>query len=104
MKKFLYKSIYSAEFRKKISFTLLNWYLNSRVATPYGGFDKAPRGITFKLPPVDLNPPGYPELQDPGIKRPTFNRTAQGWISEGTHLILPTVTLEPLPVPESDDL
>ncbi|XP_041641704.1 myozenin-2b isoform X2 [Cheilinus undulatus] len=76
----------------------------NRVATPYGGFDKAPRGITFKLPEVDLNPPSYPELQDPGMKRPTFNRTAQGWISEGTHLILPTITLEPIQVPESDDL
>ncbi|CAJ1052332.1 myozenin-2b isoform X2 [Xyrichtys novacula] len=76
----------------------------NRVATPYGGFDKAPRGITFKLPELDLNPPSYPELQEPGIKRPTFNRTAQGWISEGTHLILPTITLEPIQVPESEDL
>uniref|UniRef100_A0A3Q1FJR3 Myozenin 2b n=2 Tax=Acanthochromis polyacanthus TaxID=80966 RepID=A0A3Q1FJR3_9TELE len=76
----------------------------NRVATPYGGFDKAPRGITFKLPEVDLNPPKFPELQEPGVKRPTFNRTAQGWISEGTHLILPTITLEPIKVPESDDL
>ncbi|XP_073329978.1 myozenin-2b [Pagrus major] len=76
----------------------------NRVATPFGGFDKAPRGITFKLPEIDLNPPSYPELQDPGVKRPTFNRSAQGWISEGTHLILPTITLEPIPVPESDDL
>lgn len=76
----------------------------NRVATPFGGFDKAPRGITFKLPEVDLNPPSYPELQEPGVKRPTFNRTAQGWISEGTHLILPTVTLEPIKAPESDDL
>uniref|UniRef100_UPI0037E90225 myozenin-2b isoform X1 n=2 Tax=Semicossyphus pulcher TaxID=241346 RepID=UPI0037E90225 len=76
----------------------------NRVATPYGGFDKAPRGITFKLPEVDLNPPSYPELQEPGVKRPTFNRTAMGWISEGTHMILPTITLEPIQVPESDDL
>ncbi|XP_038569254.1 myozenin-2b isoform X1 [Micropterus salmoides] len=76
----------------------------NRVATPFGGFDKSPRGITFKLPEVDLNPPSYSELQEPGMKRPTFNRTAQGWISEGTHLILPTVTLEPIKVPESDDL
>ncbi|XP_033939956.1 myozenin-2b isoform X2 [Pseudochaenichthys georgianus] len=76
----------------------------NRVATPFGGFDKAPRGITFKLPEIDLNPLKYPELQEPGVKRPTFNRTACGWISEGTHLILPTVTLEPIPVPESDDL
>ncbi|XP_056266279.1 myozenin-2-like isoform X1 [Pseudoliparis swirei] len=76
----------------------------NRVATPFGGFDKAPRGITFKLPEVDLNPPRYLELQDPGDKRPTFNRMAQGWITESTHLILPTVTLEPIKVPESDDL
>ncbi|XP_070684162.1 myozenin-2b isoform X2 [Pempheris klunzingeri] len=76
----------------------------NRVATPFGGFDKAPRGITFKLPELDLNPPSYPELQEPGVKRPTFNRTAMGWISEGTHLILPTVTMEPISAPESDDL
>ncbi|XP_037621412.1 myozenin-2b isoform X1 [Sebastes umbrosus] len=76
----------------------------NRVATPFGGFDKAPRGITFKLPELDLNPLRYPELQEPGIKRPTFNRTALGWISEGTHLILPTITLEPIKIPESDDL
>uniref|UniRef100_A0A669DQ09 Myozenin 2b n=1 Tax=Oreochromis niloticus TaxID=8128 RepID=A0A669DQ09_ORENI len=76
----------------------------NRVATPFGGFEKVSRGITFKLPEVDLNPPRYPELQDAGLKRPTFNRTAQGWISEGTHLILPTITLEPISVPESDDL
>ncbi|XP_013863354.1 myozenin-2b [Austrofundulus limnaeus] len=76
----------------------------NRVATPYGGFEKAPRGITFKIPEVDLKPPEYQELREPGMKRPTFNRTAQGWISEGTHLIIPTITLEPVSVPESDDL
>ncbi|KAL4640306.1 myozenin-2 [Arapaima gigas] len=75
----------------------------NRVATPYGGFDKAPRGITFKIPDLDLNPPKYPELQDPTAKRPSFNRTAQGWVSDGTSLILPTVTIEPA-IPESDDL
>ncbi|KAM4603355.1 myozenin-2b [Polymixia lowei] len=76
----------------------------NRVATPFGGFDKGPRGITFKLPEVDLNPPRYPDLQEPGVKRPTFNRTAQGWIGDGSPLILPTVPLEPMIVPESDDL
>ncbi|XP_016120002.1 myozenin-2-like [Sinocyclocheilus grahami] len=76
----------------------------NKVATPYGGFDKTPRGITFKLPEVDLNAPRYPELQDPAAKRPIFNRTAQGWISNGTPLILPSVSLEPFEIPESDDL
>ncbi|XP_054897722.1 myozenin-2b [Poeciliopsis prolifica] len=76
----------------------------NRVATPYGGFEKAPRGITFKLAEVDLNPPQYQELSDPQARRPTFNRTAQGWMSEGSHLILPTITMESFSVPESDDL
>ncbi|KAK3523265.1 hypothetical protein QTP86_028050 [Hemibagrus guttatus] len=76
----------------------------NRVATPYGGFEKAPRGITFMVPELDLNPPRYPELQDPTAKRPTFNRTAQGWISDGVPLILPTIPVEPLEIPESDDL
>uniref|UniRef100_A0A8C7JEK2 Myozenin 2b n=1 Tax=Oncorhynchus kisutch TaxID=8019 RepID=A0A8C7JEK2_ONCKI len=78
----------------------------NRVATPFGGFDKAPQssGITFKLPEIDLNLPNYSDLQDPGVKRPTFNRVAQGWITDGIPLILPTVPLEPMPIPESDDL
>lgn len=76
----------------------------NRVATPFGGFDKAPRGITFKVPALDLNPPGYPELQDPGAKRPSFNRMAQGWISDGTAILLPAVSLDPPVIPESDDL
>lgn len=76
----------------------------NRVAVPYGGFEKAPRGITFKLPQLELNPPRYPELQEAGLKRPSFNRMAQGWISDGTHIIVPTITLQPPTAPESDDL
>lgn len=78
--------------------------VSHRVATPYGGFDKAPRGISFKVPALDLNPPAYPELHEPGIKRPSFNRMAQGWISDGTPLMIPTVPLDPPEIPESDDL
>ncbi|XP_042560489.1 myozenin-2b isoform X2 [Clupea harengus] len=76
----------------------------NRVATPYGGFDKTPRGISFKVPAMDLNPPAYPELQDPGAKRPSFNRMAQGWISDGTTLMMPGVPMDPPEIPESDDL
>lgn len=78
--------------------------LCSRVATPFGGFDKAPKTISFKLPELELNPPSFPELQAPGTKRPSFNRTAQGWITEGGHVVVPTITLESVRVPESDDL
>lgn len=85
-------------------FSLLPPFTSCRVATPFGGFDKAPRGITFKVPALDLNPPAYPELQEPGVKRPSFNRMAQGWISDGTAILLPTVGLDPPEIPESDDL
>lgn len=74
------------------------------MATPFGGFDKAPRSITFRLPELDLSPPGFPELQAPGMKRPSFNRTAQGWITEGGQVMVPAITLEATLVPESEDL
>ncbi|CAL8332794.1 unnamed protein product [Lota lota] len=77
----------------------------NRVATPFGGFERAPKGIRFKLPEVDLNPPSYPELQQPEARRPTFNRTAQGWISDGTApFIPPCAAVEPEEIPESEDL
>ncbi|XP_015200847.1 myozenin-2 [Lepisosteus oculatus] len=79
----------------------------NRVATPFGGFDRASRLITFKAPEKDFNPiiaiPKFSELQDQVTKRPTFNRTAQGWVSDGSPAVIPVVPLEPL-VPESDDL
>ncbi|KAK0138879.1 Myozenin-2 [Merluccius polli] len=77
----------------------------NRVATPFGGFERAPKGIRFRLPEVDLNPPSYPELQQPEMKRPTFNRTAQGWISDGRSSFLPPCgALDAEEVPESEDL
>ncbi|KAG9346885.1 hypothetical protein JZ751_005812 [Albula glossodonta] len=78
------------------------------VATPFGGFEKASRLTIFKAPEVDLNATDAtakaPEFQDTVTKRPTFNRTALGWVTEGAPLILPIVDLAPLMVPESEDL
>ncbi|XP_036407499.1 myozenin-2-like [Megalops cyprinoides] len=80
----------------------------NRVATPFGGFDKASKLITYKAPEADPNQttalPKIPEFQDTVLKRPTFNRTAMGWVTEGTPLILPTVDLEHMMIPESEDL
>ncbi|XP_028660901.1 myozenin-2b [Erpetoichthys calabaricus] len=79
----------------------------NRVATPFGGFDKASKLITFKLPELDLNPansiPNIPEFRNPVAKRPTFNRTAQGWNIDGSPVLIPSVSVS-LPVPESEDL
>ncbi|XP_045919755.1 myozenin-2-like [Micropterus dolomieu] len=76
----------------------------NRVATPFGGFSKAPRPAPIK--PLQLEPvPDYPELQgDTAINRPSFNRSATGWVSVGGPVPLHTVSLEPVLIPESEDL
>ncbi|XP_056156610.1 myozenin-2-like [Lampris incognitus] len=76
----------------------------NRVATPFGGFSKSPRPAPIKIPEVEPLPE-YPDLQgDTALKRPSFNRIALGWASTGNPTILPTVALEPMLIPESDDL
>ncbi|XP_018615099.1 myozenin-2-like [Scleropages formosus] len=80
----------------------------NRVATPFGGFDKAPRIPAHKpaqtdlLPDIGVSP--CPEVQDTAGVRPTFNRTAMGWIADTAPPIMPTVILEPMLIPESDEL
>lgn len=76
----------------------------SRVATPFGGFGKAP-ATPFKT--IQLEPlPDYPELQaeKAAVNRPSFNRSALGWVSTGDPVPLPSASLEPVLIPESDDL
>lgn len=76
----------------------------NRVATPFGGFSKAPRPapiLALQVEPL----PELPELQgDAGVNRPSFNRAALGWVSTGGPVSLPTISLEPVLIPESDDL
>lgn len=77
----------------------------NRVATPFGGFGKAPRPAPIKTLPVEALP-DYPELQGDGAAttRPSFNRSALGWVSAGGSGSLPVVSLESTLIPESDDL
>jgi len=77
------------------------------VATPFGGFSKAPGPAPIK--PLQLeNLPELPEIPalqgDGGVNRPSFNRSALGWVSTGGSVTLPTVSLEPMLIPESEDL
>ncbi|XP_069026439.1 myozenin-2-like [Embiotoca jacksoni] len=76
----------------------------NRVATPFGGFNKAPRPAPIKA--LQVEPlPELPELQgDAAVNRPSFNRSALGWVSAGDPGSLPTVCLEPVLIPESEDL
>ncbi|XP_070785983.1 myozenin-2-like [Enoplosus armatus] len=76
----------------------------NRVATPFGGFSKAPRPAPIK--PLKVEPlPDYPELQgDTAVNRPSFNRSALGWVSAGGPAPLSTASLEPVLIPESEDL
>ncbi|CAG5929283.1 unnamed protein product [Menidia menidia] len=79
----------------------------NRVATPFGGFSNGPRPAPTK--PLQMeNLPDLPDLlalQGEGaVDRPSFNRSALGWLSTGGAATLPNASLEPLLIPESDDL
>ncbi|KAF3837006.1 hypothetical protein F7725_004470 [Dissostichus mawsoni] len=76
----------------------------NRVATPFGGFGKAARPVPIHI--LQVEPLSEcPELQgDAGVDRPSFNRSALGWVSTGDPLPLPAVPLDPTLIPESDDL
>ncbi|XP_075192805.1 myozenin-2 [Anomaloglossus baeobatrachus] len=79
----------------------------NRAATPFGGFDKASRMITFKIPDFDLlsmNTLPFDMSIDPIRARKSFNRTPQGWTSENPHIIISSDILFNPDVPESDDL
>ncbi|XP_075472378.1 myozenin-2 isoform X2 [Ascaphus truei] len=73
----------------------------NRAATPFGGFEKASKLITFKIPEFNLpsmNDPAF-MLTNPLSIRRSFNRMAQGWTSDQ----LPIIVLNS-DVPETDDL
>ncbi|XP_061816916.1 myozenin-2-like [Nerophis lumbriciformis] len=74
----------------------------NRVATPFGGFSKAPRPPPRKTQKVELTMPEYPELHvDSAPCRPSFNRSALGWASTDPPV---TLTADVCQAPESDDL
>ncbi|XP_060779926.1 myozenin-2a isoform X2 [Neoarius graeffei] len=83
----------------------------NRVATPFGGFGNAPKAPVKSvevnvLPSAPSLPP--PEVvADPVLLRPSFNRTALGWVTDTAPLFLASASLEPkssMFIPESDEL
>ncbi|XP_030048580.1 myozenin-2 [Microcaecilia unicolor] len=78
----------------------------NRAAIPFGGFEKASRLVTYKVPDFNfrlLNDPSLSILVNPLWSRRSFNRMAQGWLSQNTPIIIlsqsPSTT-----VPETEDL
>ncbi|XP_071975295.1 myozenin-2 [Engystomops pustulosus] len=79
----------------------------NRAATPFGGFEKASKMITFKIPEYDLpsmNNLNFDMSIDSMRARKSFNRAPQGWISENPHIIVSSDIIFSPDVPESDDL
>lgn len=89
----------------KITF---NFYFSDiyRVATPFGGFERASKLVKFKVPDYNmlmLNDPRFMILANPLAARRSFNRTPKGWTSEN----IPVVFIQPAesnPVAETEDL
>ncbi|XP_059394691.1 myozenin-2-like isoform X2 [Carassius carassius] len=83
----------------------------NRVAIPFGGFGKAPKAPvkSFDVNPSLPSPSPKPSAPAP-VNRPTFNRTASGWVTDSAPLMLPSIPLEPILsmsstfIPESDEL
>ncbi|KAM5310290.1 myozenin-2 isoform 2-T2 [Glossophaga mutica] len=81
----------------------------NRVATPFGGFEKASKMVKFKVPDFELlllTDSRFMAFQNPLSGRRSFNRTPKGWISEHVPLVIATEAAEDTAaaVPESEDL
>lgn len=79
----------------------------NRTALPFGGFDKAPKTLTFELPDLSMDPEEpepLPSLQADIRSRPSFNRTPIGWVcsedNSHIHMELDTIPFDG----ETDDL
>ncbi|XP_075854288.1 myozenin-2 [Microcebus murinus] len=79
----------------------------NRVATPFGGFEKASKAVKFKVPDFELlllTDPRFMAFTNPLSGRRSFNRTPKGWISEHIPIMITTEPTEDTTIPESEDL
>ncbi|XP_036159181.1 myozenin-2 [Myotis myotis] len=79
----------------------------NRVATPFGGFEKASKMVKFKVPDFELlllTDSRFMAFANPLSGRRSFNRTPKGWISENIPIVITTEAPEEPAVPESEDL
>lgn len=93
--------------RYEYSLTVLFLFISHRVATPFGGFEKASKMVKFKVPDFEfllLTDPRFMAFANPLSGRRSFNRTPKGWISENIPIVITTEPTEDATIPESEDL
>uniref|UniRef100_A0A8C5IV04 Myozenin 2 n=1 Tax=Junco hyemalis TaxID=40217 RepID=A0A8C5IV04_JUNHY len=102
----LLEALYPKLFAPEAKPELPDYRSFNRVATPFGGFERASKLVKFKVPDYNmlmLNDPRFMILANPLAARRSFNRTPKGWTSEN----IPVVFIQPAesnPVPETEDL
>ncbi|KAB1282411.1 Myozenin-2 [Camelus dromedarius] len=106
----LLEALYPKFFKPEGKAELPDYRSFNRVATPFGGFEKASKMVKFKVPDFDLlllTDPRFMAFANPLSGRRSFNRTPKGWISENIPIVIttePTEDTKDTTIPESEDL
>ncbi|XP_075400951.1 myozenin-2 isoform X2 [Tenrec ecaudatus] len=103
----LLEALYPKLFKPEGKAELPDYRSFNRVATPFGGFEKASKMVKFKVPDFELlllTDPRFLAFANPLSSRRSFNRTPKGWISENLPIVVTTDVAEETTVPESEDL
>lgn len=102
----LLEALYPKLFRPEGRAELPDYRSFNRVATPFGGFEKASKMVKFKVPDFELlllTDSRFMAFENPLLGRRSFNRTPKGWVSEHIPIVVTTEAAEDT-VPESEDL
>ncbi|XP_007671140.2 myozenin-2 [Ornithorhynchus anatinus] len=103
----LLEALYPKLFKPEGKADLPDYRSFNRVATPFGGFEKASKLVKFKVPDFDLlllTDPRFLAFANPLSSRRSFNRTPKGWTSENIPIVITTGPVEEKAAPETDDL
>ncbi|XP_048365985.1 myozenin-2 [Sphaerodactylus townsendi] len=103
----LLEALYPKLFKPGEKPELINYKSFNRVATPFGGFERASKLVKFRVPDYNfllLNDPRFMILANPLSTRRSFNRTPKGWTSENIPIMITIQPTEANGIPETEDL
>ncbi|XP_069878611.1 myozenin-2 isoform X2 [Dipodomys merriami] len=103
----LLEALYPKLFKPEGKAELPDYRSFNRVATPFGGFEKASKMVKFKVPDFELlllTDPRFMAFANPLSGRRSFNRTPKGWVSENIPIVITSEPAEDAAMPESEDL
>ncbi|XP_019600084.1 myozenin-2 isoform X2 [Rhinolophus sinicus] len=103
----LLEALYPKLFKPEGKAELPDYRSFNRVATPFGGFEKASKMVKFKVPDFELlllTDSRFMAFSNPLCGRRSFNRAPKGWISDNVPVVITTEPAEDPTVPESEDL